>query len=245
MDLKLKGKRALVMGSSGGLGYAIAQALIEEGATVALNSRSPERLETAARALGTKHWVASDLSQPGAGAASVREAREKLGGLDILVTNTGGPPKGSIFDLTSEQWQAGFQGLWLSATDAIREALPAMKAQKFGRILLVTSAAAKEPMPGLTVSNGLRAGLLGLTKSVSNEIAEFGITINSLLPGYTRTERLKELKIPEEKITSQIPARRLGEPHEMADLAAFLASERAAYITGQTIAVDGGYLHGI
>ncbi len=245
MDLRLKGKRALVMGSSTGLGYSIAQALLDEGATVVLNSRSIENLEKAAKTLGTKYFVACDLSKPSAGSQAVKDAVAQVGGIDILVTNTGGPPKGSIFDLTAEQWQTGFQGLWLSATDAIREALPGMKERGFGRILLITSAAAKEPMPGLTVSNGLRAGLLGLTKSASNEIAGFGITINSLLPGYTRTERLKELKIPEEKITAHIPAGRLGEPNELADLAAFLSSERAAYITGQTIAVDGGYLKGI
>jgi 3-oxoacyl-[acyl-carrier protein] reductase len=245
MDLRLKGKTALVMGSSGGLGYAIASTLLDEGVTVVLNARSPERLERAARELGTKHWVACDHSRPGAGAQAVRDTINKVGNLDILVTNSGGPPKGSIIDLAAEQWQAGFQSLWLSATDAIREALPGMKDRGFGRILLVTSAAAKEPMAGLTVSNGLRAGLLGLTKSVSNEVAGFGITINAILPGYTRTDHLMEFKIPEETMTAHIPAKRLGEPNELGDLVAFLASERAAYITGQTIAIDGGYLHGI
>jgi 3-oxoacyl-[acyl-carrier protein] reductase len=120
-----------------------------------------------------------------------------------------------------------------------------MQERKWGRILLVTSAAAREPMAGLTISNGLRAGLLGLTKSISNEVAGFGVTINALLPGYTRTERLIELNIPEEKITQHIPAGRLGEPEEFAALATFLASERAGYISGQMIAVDGGYLKGI
>jgi 3-oxoacyl-[acyl-carrier protein] reductase len=123
--------------------------------------------------------------------------------------------------------------------------LPEMRQRQWGRILLVSSAAAREPMPQLNISNGLRAGLLGLTKSVSNEIAQHGITINCLLPGFTDTERLQELKIPKEKITSQIPAGRIGKPEELAALAAFLASEQAAYITGQAIACDGGYLRSI
>jgi 3-oxoacyl-[acyl-carrier protein] reductase len=127
----------------------------------------------------------------------------------------------------------------------MREAIPLMRAQKWGRILLVTSTAAREPIAGLTVSNGLRAGLLGLANSISQEIGKDGITINALLPGYTRTERLKELKIDEEKICAQIPMGRLAEPNEFADLVAFLASSRAAYITGQAIACDGGHLRSL
>jgi len=133
----------------------------------------------------------------------------------------------------------------LSATESIVAALPGMKERRWGRILLVTSFAAREPMPHLTFSNGLRAGLLGLTKTVSNEIAGFGVTINCLLPGYTDTERLRELKIPADKITAQIPAGRLGRPEEFGALAAFLASEPAAYITGQAVACDGGALRSI
>lgn len=244
MDLGLKGKRALVQGASAGLGFAIARALAAEGARVAICSRSEERLRKAASETGAATWVVADLTQPRAGAASVRQAAEKLGGLDILVNNTGGPPKGPFEELSTEQWQAGFQSLWLSAVESMREAIPLMKKNHWGRILLVTSAAAREPMPLLTISNGLRAGLLGLTKTVSNEIAGHGLTINALLPGYTDTERLRELNIPKEKITSQIPAGRLGRPEEFAALAAFLASDLAGYISGQAIACDGGYLRG-
>jgi len=245
MDLGLKGKRALVMGASSGLGFAIAAELAKEGATVCLVSRSEERLKEAMAKTGAKHFVTGDTSKPGAGREIVEKAIRAMGGVDILVTNTGGPPKGSFLELTASQWQEGFQSLWMSAVEAMQAAIPGMMQNRWGRILLVTSAAAREPMAGLNISNGLRAGLLGLTKSVSNEVAGHGITVNALLPGYTRTERLKELKVPEEKITAHIPAGRLGEPEEFAAMTAFLASERAAYVSGQMIAVDGGWMKGI
>jgi 3-oxoacyl-[acyl-carrier protein] reductase len=245
MDFGLKGKRALVMGASTGLGYAIAQELVREGATVAICSSNEERIHKAARAMNAAHALVCDLSMPGAGKDLVERAIAQMGGVDILVANTGGPPKGSFLSLTPELWQQGFQGLWMSAVESMQAAVPGMQERKWGRILLVTSAAAREPMNGLTISNGLRAGLLGLTKSISNEIAGNGITINALLPGYTRTERLKQLNIPEETITQHIPAKRLGEPEEFAALATFLASERAGYISGQMIAVDGGWMKGI
>lgn len=245
MDLGLKGKRALVMGASSGIGRAIAQALIHEGARVAICARGEARLNDTAKAIRAEVAIATDLSKPLAGARVVEEVTAQLGGVDILVTNTGGPPAGTFSSITPEAWQTGFQGLWMSAVDAMRAALPAMQRQKWGRILLITSIAAKEPLAGLTVSNGLRAGLLGLAKSMSTELAPDGITINALLPGYTKTERLEELGVSDEKLSNQIPARRLGRPEELADLATFLASSRAAYITGQAIAIDGGYLKGI
>ncbi len=245
MELGLNSKRALVLGASAGIGYAVAKGLLREGARVAVCSRDAGRIESARKNLGAELALSCDLSTPGAGKKVVQDVIAKWGGIDILVVNTGGPPKGSFEDTSSDLWLAGFQGLWMSAVDSIRESLPEMKTQKWGRILLVTSVAAKEPMAGLTVSNGLRAGLLGLTKSISNEIASHGITINALLPGFTDTERLRDLKLPPEKVTAQVPAGRIGLPEEFADLAVFLASERAAYITGQAIACDGGYLRGI
>ncbi len=245
MDLKLHNKKVLVLGASQGLGLAIAESFVKEGAIVSICSRSEENLLKAQKAIGAKHTIAFDLMKPLAGEHVVKAAIQKMGGIDVLVTNTGGPPKGSILDISSEMWLQGFQGLWLSAVDAIRTAIPEMRKNNWGRIMLVTSAAAKEPMNGLTVSNGLRAGLSGLTKSISNEVAGWGITINALLPGYTDTERLQELKIPKDKITAQIPAGRLGKPEELAALTTFLGSEQAAYITGQAIACDGGYLKGI
>jgi 3-oxoacyl-[acyl-carrier protein] reductase len=244
MDLKLKGKRALVLGASSGLGRAIAEALVGEEARVAVVSRDEKRIAAAAKEIGAEFGLVGDLARAGEATRLVKEAAAKLGGVDILLVNTGGPPKAPFAELSSDQWQEGFQTLWLSAIEAIQGVLPGMKARKWGRILFVTSVAAKEAMPGLTISNGLRAGILGLTRTLSNEVAAEGITVNALLPGYTRTERLKELNIPEEKITGHIPAGRLGEPDELAALAAFLASERAAYITGQSVACDGGFLRG-
>jgi 3-oxoacyl-[acyl-carrier protein] reductase len=244
MDLQLRGKKALVLGSSTGIGRAIAEALIAEGADVAICSRNPERLSKTAQEIKAAAQFAADLSKPGESRAVVEQAIRKFGHLDVLVTNTGGPNKGPFLEVTEQQWLQDFGSLWLSVVESLKAALPTMKERKFGRVLMVTSLAAKEPLPGLTTSNGLRAGLTGLCKSVSNEYAPFGITMNVLLPGYTNTERLKELKLSEERIKQMVPAQRLGEPSELAALAAFLASPLAGYITGQAIAVDGGVIKG-
>lgn len=244
MDLGLSGRKALVMGASSGLGKAVARALVEEGASAVICARGEEKLRSTAEEIGA-FPVVCDLSQAGAAAALVEKSREKLGGLDILVSNTGGPPQGGFLDLTSQDWEAGFRGLWMSAVESMQAALPHMREQGWGRLLLVTSVAAREPVAGLTISNAYRAGLHGLVNSVSREVASQGVTVNVLMPGYTKTERLAELGVSDEQIAAQIPAGRLGRPHELAALAAFLASEKAAYITGQAIAVDGGLLRSI
>lgn len=244
MDLGLKGRRALVMGASSGLGYASAEQLVKEGARVAICSRDEGRIREAARKMGATLPVTADLTKPGATKALVEKVVAELGGVDVLVANTGGPPKGSIEALTAEQWQEGFQSLWMSVVEALQAALPGMKERRWGRILLITSVAAREPMPLLTISNGLRAGLMGLVKTVSNEVAEYGITINGVQPGYHATDRMRQLGVAEDKISAQIPARRLGKPEELGALVTFLASEQAAYITGQSIAIDGGAMRG-
>lgn len=240
MDLNLKNKKALVFGSSAGIGLAIAESLIAEGAQVILCSRTLDRLEKVTRDIKAAGCVTADLTKPGEALRAVKEARQKLGGLDILVTNTGGPAKGNFADITANQWQTDFQSLWMSVVESVNEALPEMKKNNYGRVLMVTSIAGKEPLPALTTSNGLRAGLEGLCKSVATEMAPYGITVNVLRPGYTNTDRLKELKLSEERIKQMVPAGRLGEPKEFADFATFLASPRAAYITGQCISIDGG-----
>lgn len=244
MDLKLNGKKALVFGSTTGIGRAIAESLINEKALVFLSSRNEERLEQSIIDLKAEGGVIADLTNLQDAKRATNQAINKLDGLDILVMNTGGPKKGSFLDISIEQWQLDFQNLWMSFVETTKEVLPIMKKQKYGRIILVTSLAAKEPIANLTTSNGLRAGLAGLCKSLANEVAIDGITVNLLLPGYTDTDRLKELKLSPEKIRQMVPAGRLGNPTEIANLAAFLASPLAGYITGQSIAIDGGVLRG-
>jgi 3-oxoacyl-[acyl-carrier protein] reductase len=242
MDLGLKNKKALVMGASQGIGKAVAESLINEGAEVIINSRTEETLKGTAKLLGAAGYIAADLTQKGEGKRVTEEAIDKLGGLDIIVTNTGGPAKGRFQEVSDEQWETDFQSLWMSVVESWNTALPRMKNNNYGRLLLVTSIAAKEPLDGLTTSNGLRAGLAGLAKSVSDEYASYGITANLLLPGYTATDRLKNLNLSEDKIKDMVPAGRLGEPKELADMAAFLAGATGSYITGQSIAIDGGVL---
>lgn len=242
MNLQLQGKKALVFGSSGGIGRAIAESLIAEGAQVLLNSRSEEKLQIVTKEIKAAGYLAGDLSQKGEASRLVDEAQKKLRGLDILVTNTGGPKKGTFLEVSDQQWHEDFQSLWMSTVESLRVALPLMKKQNYGRVIFVTSIAAQEPLPALTTSNGLRAGLSGLCKSIAQEVAPFGVTINALLPGYTNTDRLKELKLSDDRVKQMVPAGRLGDPQELADLACFLSSPRAGYITGQSIAVDGGAL---
>ncbi len=232
------------MGASAGLGKAIAQVLVKEGARVAICARNAERVTAAATELGAQAIVA-DLSAPNAAAGAVRQAEERLGRVDVLVVNTGGPPPGLFLELQDSTWRSAFEGLWMSSVGAIRAALPGMRQRRWGRILVVTSIAAREPVPRLMLSNALRAGLHGLVNALSKEVAAEGITINALMPGYTLTERLGELGLDLAQLAAQIPARRLGQPQDLAAVAAFLASEPAGYLTGQAIAVDGGLLHSI
>lgn len=244
MDLQLKGKKALVMGSSAGLGRAIAESLIAEGAEVYLCSRTEGKLREVASAIGAKGYFTADLTKAGEARTVTEKAIAATGGLDILVTNTGGPAKGTFDQVTDEQWMTDFQSIWMSVVESMRAALPGMRERGFGRVLMVTSVAAKQPLAALTTSNGLRAGLAGLVRSVATEVAAQGVTLNILLPGYTATDRLKELNLSDEKVKQMVPAGRLGDPRELADLATFLASPRAGYITGQSFAVDGGVLKG-
>ncbi len=245
MDLGLQGKRAAVQGASSGLGFAIAKVLASEGANVVICSRDFARIQAAANSIPNTHPLALDLDQPGKGVEFVQKTVEILGGIDILVTNSGGPPKGDFEGLSLKDWEAGYRRLWQSAIESIREAIPLMKAQKSGRILLSTSTAAKEPIPHLTISNAYRSGLLGLMKSLSLELASSYITVNALLPGFTRTKRMEDWGVPLDQIAQGVPMGRLAEPEEFGALAAFLASTHASYITGQAIACDGGLLKGI
>jgi len=262
MDLGLKGRTALVCGASQGLGYAIAEAVAAEGAAVTICSRSEERIERArhaiAEATGAKVIaVAANLTDPTDAVRAVEFAREGLGSIDILVTNTGGPPSGPFEDHTAEDWRIAIAQNLESVINLSRAALPEMKERRWGRILNVTSITVKQPVEGLILSNAVRAGVTGFAKTLSNETAPFGVTVNCLIPGYTRTERLVDLAEAISRRTgesvadayagweSEIPMGRLGEPEELAAMAAFLVSEKAAYITGQSVAVDGGWIRGL
>jgi 3-oxoacyl-[acyl-carrier protein] reductase len=245
MDFKISGRTALVFGASKGLGKAVARELIAEGVRVAIVSRDADRIAATAAEIGAI-GIAGDVAKPGNSEALVAQAAKALGApVDILVTNTGGPPAGSFERMSAADWQKGFDNLWISTVESVLAALPHMRQRKWGRILAITSIAAREPQPGLVISNSLRAGLLGLINSVSRDVAKDGITMNALLPGYTATDRMTELGIDDAAMGPKIPAGRIGRPEEFAALAAFLASDRASYINGQAIAIDGGFLNSI
>jgi 3-oxoacyl-[acyl-carrier protein] reductase len=262
MDLGLRGKVALVGGSSRGLGRAIAEELAAEGAALILCARGVSALEMARKEI-SERWqvrvtaVATDLAQAAAARHLAEAAMREHGRIDILVTNAGGPPAGPFESHGAEAWQAALQLNLLATVELIRCVLPGMKERRFGRILNLTSIAVKQPIDNLILSNAVRAAVTGMARTLANEAAPFGITVNNLMPGYTRTERLQELvqtlagreNVKEDAIEArwvrETPAGRLGEPRELAALAAFLASERAGYITGQSIAVDGGWIRSL
>ena len=258
MDLGLGARVALVAAGSKGLGRAVAEALAAEGAAVVLCARGREALDDACGAMrargGRAHGVVADVADPAAVERVVHEAIRAFGRVDVLVTNSGGPRSGRVDTLSPDDWDAAARVLLTSAVTFARAVLPGMRERRWGRILNITSIAAKQPIDGLALSNSLRAAVIAFARTLANEVAAEGVTVNNLLPGYTRTARVVELSeqmaasrggTPADVVaewTREIPARRLGEPHELAALAAFLASERAAYITGQSIAVDGGWI---
>jgi 3-oxoacyl-[acyl-carrier protein] reductase len=258
VNLGLEGKVALVCGASRGLGRAIAEELAAEGAALALCSRDGERLAAAAGEIGHDALaVQADLAVPDEPRRTVDETIQRFGRLDVLVTNTGGPPAGTHDTLSLEDWDRATALLLRSTVELAAAALPGMKERGWGRILAVTSVAVKQPVDNLILSNSLRAAVTGYAKTLAREVAPHGITVNTILPGYTATERVTELNRanaeregvePEEiqaRLVASIPMGRLAEPREFAALAAFLASERAGYITGGAFAVDGGWLRGL
>ena len=262
MNLGLEGKVALVAAASRGLGRAIAEELAAEGASLVLCARGEEALRDAADAIAAAsgrhvHAVVADVSTLSGIEHVVAEAHSAFGRVDVLVTNSGGPPSGPFEEHDWDAWQRGVDLLLRSSVELTRHLLPGMKQRRWGRILAVTSIAVKQPVEGLVLSNALRAGVTGAMRTLANEVAPFGVTVNTLLPGYTRTERVEQLdraRAEREGVTAadvrrrveaQIPMGRLGEPREFAALAAFLASERASYLTGQAVAVDGGWIKGL
>ena len=258
MDLGIRGKVALVAASSKGLGRAVAEELAAEGAHLVMCARGKEALDKTAESIrqttGVKVVaVAADVSNPADAARVVKAAFDELGKVDILVTNSGGPPSGTFENLTAEMWDAATSLLLKSAVELTRAVLPGMKERRWGRILNVTSIAAKQPIEGLMLSNSLRAAVIGFARTLATEVAPFNVTVNNLLPGYTRTDRVQELARATggsstdivSRWEKEIPMGRLCEPREFAALAAFLASERASYITGSSIAVDGGWIRSL
>ncbi len=242
MDLNLKNKKALIFGSTGGIGKSVAMALIAEGAQVYINGRTEDKCNKVATEIGAAGFYSGDLSQDNVAKTITERMISEVGAIDIIVTNTGGPQKGNFLEVSNEQWKNDYQSLWLSVVDSLKAALPKMVENNYGRVLMITSIAAREPLAGLTTSNGLRAGLEGLAKSMANEFSGNGITFNLILPGYTNTDRIKALNLSAEKVKEMVPAGRLGEPEELAALACFLSSPIAGYITGQSIAIDGGVM---
>lgn len=261
MDLGLKDKRALVTGSSRGLGHATALALAKEGCKVAINGRDEAKIkavaekmskETGAQVIG----LAGDVSSPDVPEKLIQQTAEALGGLDILVTNAGGPPPGSIDSLDEAAWQKGVDLCLMVHVRLIKSALPHLRKSDSPSVLTVTSMTVKQPIANLLLSNSIRAAAIGLTKSLALELGAEGIRFNSILPGWTETERVTELMtarantnkstVEEEtrKQAAQSPFGRLGKPEEFANAAAFLVSPAASYITGVMLNVDGGMYKG-
>ncbi len=243
MDLGLDGKVALVTGASQGIGHGIAKELASEGARVAVSSRTEEKIEAAAGEIGARAYVHDTLDLDSA-PALIEAVERDLGPIDILVTNTGGPPGGDPLEFTREQWEAAHRELVVAPIEMIELVAPGMRERGFGRVVSVSSSAAREPIPNLLLSSAHRPGLLGAFKVLARKLAPDGITLNTILPGRIATDRISHLhgsiEKAQEVARDQVPAGRLGTAEEIAAAAAFLCSERAGDITGQALLVDGG-----
>jgi 3-oxoacyl-[acyl-carrier protein] reductase len=261
MDLKLQGLKALVTGASRGLGYAVGHGLALEGAQIGLNSRDAQRVTTAAQKLaldtGAKVVpIPGDVSIPEAAAEVIHKMVATLGGLDILVTNAGGPPPGKFEAFDDAAWQKAIDLSFMSHVRLIRPALPYLRKSKVASVLTITSYSVKQPVPNLVLSNSIRAAAVGLTKTLALELGCEGIRFNSIMPGWTKTERVVELMADraqmkgttiEEEIQKQAqesPFGRMAEPQEFANVAVFLVSPAASYLTGVMLTVDGGMYKG-
>lgn len=262
MDLGISGRTAFVAASSRGLGRAVADALAAEGVHLLMNARGAGPLAQAAAAVRDAYGVRvldapGDLADPGDVEHVLAAGLQEFGRFDIMVTNIAGPPAGAFESFSPEDWRAAIGQNLESVLNLVRGVLGGMKDRGWGRIINITSIAVKEPIPNLILSNSLRAAVTGFAKTLAGEVAPHGITVNNVMPGYTRTHRIIELSekdaaahgtTPEQELgrwVEQIPAGRVGEPAELGALVAFLASERAAYITGTSIAVDGGWLRAL
>jgi len=262
MDLGLKGRGVIVAASSQGMGRAAAELFAREGAQVAMCARTEKPLRTAADQIraetGAEVYAhALDVTDAAAVQNFVEQVAKHFGRIDVCVTNAGGPPAKNFLSITTDEWRKAEEQNFLSVVHLAKAVIPYMQRHRWGRIITITSVSVRLPIPDLILSNAVRAGVVGLVKSLSNEFGKDGILVNNVAPGYTATERLKELAgtralamgVPQEKIYEQwaaaAPLKRLAEPREVADVIVWLASERASYITGQTVLVDGGIYGGL
>jgi 3-oxoacyl-[acyl-carrier protein] reductase len=247
MDLGLRGRTAIVCGASSGLGLATAESLAAEGANVAMLARRREQLERDADRIGALA-VRGDVTNASDLERLVERTLQAFGGIDVVVWNSGGPPPGKASDVTDDALEAAFELLLLPAVRLVRLTRPHLERSSGGRIVFITSAAVKEPTPHLALSNTIRPGVTGYAKTLARELGPAGITVNCVAPGRIDTPRMTELYGeggPPADELAQIPLGRLGTPREFGDVVCFLASERAAYVTGTTILVDGGISRGL
>jgi len=253
MELGIKDKTAFVAASSQGLGKMVAMELAQEGASIIICGRNKNNLENTKQEIekqtgATVLALAGDLSIAAEREQIIKSALHSYSTIDILVTNTGGPPAGKFEEFKQEDWDNAYHNLLSSVVGLVNGFLPGMKQQRWGRIISITSMAVKQPVNNLVLSNSVRASVVGLIKTLSNELALYNITVNNVMPGYTETERLNELIRDNPSFSSaksEIPMGRFGKPEEFAAAVVFLASERASYITGQSLAVDGGWIKGL
>jgi 3-oxoacyl-[acyl-carrier protein] reductase len=262
MDLGLKGRGVIVAASSQGIGRAAAEAFAREGAQVAMCARNESTLREAADKIRNEtgaeiHAAALDVTDSDRVQHFVEDVAKRFGRIDVCVTNAGGPPAKNFLSISSDEWRKAVDLNFMSVVHMAKAVIPYMQRHRWGRIITITSVTVKQPVAELIMSNAVRAAVVGLVKSLSNEFGKDGILVNNVAPGYTATERLQELAgvralaagtSPEQiyqNWTAEIPVRRLGDPKDIADVILWLGSERAAYVTGQTVLADGGIYRGL
>jgi 3-oxoacyl-[acyl-carrier protein] reductase len=262
MEMGLKGKTVLITAASLGIGKAVVELFAQEGCKIAISSRSKTNLLAVSKEIKDKYsvepfWSVCDLNKQKDIENTYSAVSQNFGTVDILVNNCGGPSPGLFQQLDEEEWNLAYEQVLLSVVRFSKLVLPGMMSKNWGRIINLTSISVKQPIDNLVLSNTLRAGVTGLTKSLSNEVAKFNITVNNVAPGMTLTRRLYELAVVEAKekgksheevlveMAKRVPLNRLARPEEIASVVVFLASKQASYVTGTTIQVDGGYIKNI